>query len=181
MRAMIIKWMSPYRCVALAAAVVSLSAVSAAPAAATPRLGIAMARANPYGQQGARDPYSNSGKTFVRESAGNSYTITVTNNGDAATTEPVELVDKLPDGLVLFAPITIGKPGVGFEEAMVEEGPEWTCTTGGVSEGIIGASEVKCTTSKALAPGASYTPITLNVFVRSNAGAACDRSRDSDQ
>jgi len=153
------------RCLAVAAVAVGAIATFATPAlGAGPIWGIKMTHANPYGQQGVRDPYTNSGSTFARDSAGDDYEITVENKGEE-TKGQVKVVDKLPAGLVLFAFEVNGVPPAPVE-AMVERGPEWTCTTGGETEGpviIKDASEVECVTSKVLKTGESYTPITLNV------------------
>jgi hypothetical protein len=159
------------RCLLVAAVAVGAMGASAAPALAAAQWGITMTHANGYGTGGGSDPYARSGKTFARESAGNTYKITVTNMGLATTTGPVEVVDELPAGIVLFGSIVSAEPPQAEKEQVeVVHGPEFSapegqCTTGGASEGIIGASEVKCSTSKELAPGQSYMPITLEVYV----------------
>ena len=62
------------RCLAVAAVAVGAIATFATPAlGAGPIWGIKMTHANPYGQQGVRDPYTNSGSTFARDSAGDDY------------------------------------------------------------------------------------------------------------
>jgi uncharacterized repeat protein (TIGR01451 family) len=82
---------------------------------------------------------------FPQGSTGNTYTITVNNNGPTATIGTVSVVDTLPTGLTATA-IT---------------GTGWTCTI----------ATLRCTRSDALAAGASYPSITLTVDVASNAPA----------
>jgi uncharacterized repeat protein (TIGR01451 family) len=83
---------------------------------------------------------------FPQGSTGNTYSITVNNNGPTATVGTVSVVDALPTGLTATA-IT---------------GTGWTCTP----------ANLKCTRSDALAAGASYPEITLTVDVASNAPAS---------
>ena len=80
---------------------------------------------------------------FVRGSAGNTYTITVTNASPSAAIvagNTVSVVDTLPVGLTATA---------------LTGGAGWTCVLGTLT----------CTNNLALAPLASYTPITLTVTV----------------
>ena len=84
--------------------------------------------------------------SFTQGASNQTYTITVTNSGLAATTEQVTVTDTLPAGLVATA---IGGTG-------------WTCTT----------APLTCTRVDALAGGASYPAITLTVKVSSNAAAS---------
>jgi uncharacterized repeat protein (TIGR01451 family) len=81
---------------------------------------------------------------FTQSSTG-SYTITATNSGTAATTGLVTVTDTLPIGLT----------------ASSVSGTGWTCSVSGQT--------VTCTRSDALAAGASYPTITLNVSVAANA------------
>ncbi|MGE5170198.1 MAG: choice-of-anchor Q domain-containing protein [Rudaea sp.] len=71
------------------------------------------------------------------------YTIVVTNGGGAPTAGAVTVTDTLPAGLT----------------ATAISGTGWTCTL----------VPLGCTRSDALAPGASYPPITLTVDVAQNA------------
>lgn len=81
------------------------------------------------------------------------YSIGVANSGSAATSGPVTVTDSLPSGNV-FTPTSIAGTG-------------WTCTLGTVS----------CTRSDALAAGASYPAITLNVSVAASAsGTVTDQA-----
>jgi len=68
-----------------------------------------------------------------------SYTITVSNIGPVASFGTVTVMDQLPNGLI---PTTM-------------QGPGWSCNL----------FTLTCTRSDALAPGASYPPITLTVAV----------------
>ena len=83
--------------------------------------------------------------SFTQGQSGAGYTLTVSNTGGVATSGTVTVIDNLPTGL---SPATISGPG-------------WSC-------GISG-NTATCTRSDALAPGASYPPITLTVNVASNA------------
>ena len=77
----------------------------------------------------------------VRSVSSNTYTfeLTVTNNGSIATTGPVSVADER---------------GGAFTGVYSMSGSGWTCTSGTLSP---------CTRSDALAPGASYPPITAIV------------------
>lgn len=79
---------------------------------------------------------------FVLGQSG-TYTITVSNTGNGPTTANVSVVDSLPSGLT----------------ASSISGAGWTCSLTGIS----------CNRADALARGASYPPITLNVSVAPNA------------
>lgn len=85
---------------------------------------------------------------FFQGQIGATYTLTATNSGSAATSGTVTVSDTLPDGVVL-----VGAAGNG-----------WNCTVSG--------QVVTCTRSDALAAGASYPPITLNVDVGSKAATS---------
>jgi uncharacterized repeat protein (TIGR01451 family) len=81
--------------------------------------------------------------SFSQGNTGKTYTITVTNSGEAPTTALVSAKDVLPAGL----------------NATAMSGAGWTCTV----------ATQTCTRSDALAAGASYPPITLTVNVASGA------------
>ncbi|MBL0028213.1 MAG: DUF11 domain-containing protein [Rhodanobacteraceae bacterium] len=83
------------------------------------------------------------GGSFVRDQAGGSYTLTVSNVGPVASGGLVTVVDSLPVGLT----------------ATVISGSGWACTLGTLT----------CTRSDALAAGASYPAITILVSVAANA------------
>lgn len=83
--------------------------------------------------------------TFSQGAPG-AYTITVSNVGAQATNAPVTVKDTLPQGLA----------------ATAMSGTGWTCV----------AATTTCVRSDALAPGASYPPITLTVRVYGNAPLA---------
>ena len=82
---------------------------------------------------------------FVQGQTGAQFTVTVTNSGGPPTSGAVTLADTVPTGLTPTA----------------ASGTGWTC-------GITGAM-VNCTRSDALAPGASYGPVTITVNVAPNA------------
>jgi CSLREA domain-containing protein len=82
---------------------------------------------------------------FRQGQSGAQYTITVTNSGSAPTTGQVTVTDTPPAGLTATA---IG-------------GTNWSCTQ----------PAGPCTTNGALAPSASYSPITLTVTVAANASS----------
>jgi uncharacterized repeat protein (TIGR01451 family) len=144
-------------------------------AAAAPRLKVTLERANPYGLQEAHDPFARSGKTFARESSGNTYTITVTNTGDAPTSGKVEVVDELPKGLVLDGNgLHTNNNRESGALSKIVTGPEFFlpnggCTGGGESEGTVGVSVATCSTEQPLAAGESYQPIALHVLVSPSA------------
>jgi hypothetical protein len=95
------------RILALAAILLSLMGATASSALAAPSWGIEMTHANAYGLQAAScpggheslpgepdcgvDPYTGSGTTFARESAFNTYTITVKNTAAASLAPGVAL------------------------------------------------------------------------------------------
>jgi uncharacterized repeat protein (TIGR01451 family) len=84
---------------------------------------------------------------FVRGQTGATYTIVVSNTGDAATDgSMVTVTDTLPVGLT---PTTMA-------------GANWTCNS----------ATLTCTRSTPLAAGSSYDPITLTVDVDANAPAS---------
>ncbi len=74
-----------------------------------------------------------------------SYTLVVSNVGPGPTVGTVTVIDTLPSGLT----------------AQGIAGTNWTCTL----------STLTCTRSDVLAPGASYPPITVSVWVNANAPA----------
>ncbi|HEY6351141.1 MAG TPA: kelch repeat-containing protein, partial [Candidatus Angelobacter sp.] len=82
---------------------------------------------------------------FPRNSTGNNYTITVSNANAGPTVGTVTVTDTLPNVNNTLVPT--GLTGTG-----------WTCNLGTLT----------CTRSDALAPGASYPPITLTVTVPQN-------------
>ncbi len=82
---------------------------------------------------------------FIQGQTGAQFTVTVTNSGGSPTSGAVTLVDTIPAGLTLTAATGTG----------------WTC-------GLTGAT-ANCTRSDALAPGASYAPVTITVDVAPNA------------
>jgi len=84
--------------------------------------------------------------SFHQSDTADTYTITVSNSGGAATTGTVTVVDQLPGSLT-----ATGMSGLG-----------WNCTL----------NTRTCTRTDALGAGASYTPITLTVSVASNAPAS---------
>ncbi len=145
-------------------ALLALGATTASAAsAASPAWHITMTHVNAYGAQGGRDPYAQSAKTFARDSAGNAYTITITNAGTAPMSAPAEFVDQLPPGIVLSG----SKLEIKGETSQIETGVEFenACRTEGVSGRVIGASTVRCSTAKTLAPGESFEPIVVNAYV----------------
>ena len=85
---------------------------------------------------------------FTQGQIGAQFTITVTNSGTPSTIGVVTLTDTVPAGLTPTA----------------ASGAGWTCTVAGAT--------VTCTRSDALAPGASYPPVTITVNVATNAPAS---------
>ena len=83
---------------------------------------------------------------FTQGDIGDSYTITVTNIGAAATVGPVSVVDTLPAGLTATAII----------------GGGWSTNL----------TNVTCTRSDALPAGAGFPPITVTVSVSASAAAS---------
>ncbi len=86
---------------------------------------------------------------FTQGEVGDTYTITVSNSGTAPTSGTVTVTDTLP-------------VGAGLSATAINGGPNWNCTL----------ATLTCTRSDALAIGASYQPITLNVNVAANATPA---------
>jgi len=84
--------------------------------------------------------------SFTQADTGDTYTITVTNAGNAASSGTVTVVDTLPTGLIATA---IGGAG-------------W----------ITNLEALTCSRSDALAPGSAYPPITITVSVATNAPAS---------
>lgn len=84
---------------------------------------------------------------FVQGQLGATYAITVKNVGNAPTAGQVTATDALPSGLTAN-----GMSGAG-----------WSCTA---------KPTARCTRSDALAPGASYPPITLTVSVGKKAAGS---------
>ncbi|MGA2242871.1 MAG: DNA/RNA non-specific endonuclease [Verrucomicrobiota bacterium] len=82
---------------------------------------------------------------FTQGDTGDAYTITVTNNGNAATVGTVSVVDALPAGFT----------------ATAISGAGWTTDLGTLT----------CTRSESLAAGAGYPPITVIVDVATNAAS----------
>jgi len=87
---------------------------------------------------------------FSQRQLGATYTITVTNNGNAPTVGTVTVTDNVPAGLV----------GTGFS------GTGWNCNVGLKT----------CDRSDPLNPGSSYPPLTLTVNVLPNAAASVTNS-----
>ena len=85
---------------------------------------------------------------FTQEQIGAQFTITVTNSGTPSTIGVVTLTDNVPPGLTPTA----------------ASGAGWTCNLAGAT--------VTCTRSDALAPGASYPPVTITVNVAASAAAS---------
>src|SRR5712691_2315366 len=83
---------------------------------------------------------------FTQGDTGDTYSLTVTNSGGAATSGTVTVSDTIPAGLT----------------ATAMSGTGWSCTQ----------PAGPCTRSDALAAGASYPAITLTVNVASNAPAS---------
>jgi uncharacterized repeat protein (TIGR01451 family) len=88
--------------------------------------------------------------SFTQGQTGATYTLTVTNNGGAATSGMVTVSDALPTGLT----------------ATAMSGANWTCTQ----------PAGPCTRTDALAAGASYQAITLTVNVAANAASSVTNS-----
>ena len=88
--------------------------------------------------------------TFTQGDTSRTYTLTVTNSGNATTSGTVSVIDTVPSGLV-----ATGISGTG-----------WTATGG-----TFGVNR-----SDALAAGASYPPITVTVDVATNAAASVTNS-----
>ncbi len=84
--------------------------------------------------------------SFTQGDIGDTYNITVTNNGTAPTVGTVSVVGALPAGLV----------------ATAISGPGWATDPGTLT----------CIRSESLAPGAGYPPITVIVNVSTNAAAS---------
>ncbi|MDA0165957.1 polysaccharide deacetylase family protein [Solirubrobacter ginsenosidimutans] len=124
--------------------------VPASPAFAAPDLTVSATHAAP---------------TFLRTTAPNTTVyagtlmLTVTNGGaDPTDGTPVTVTERLPTGLGSL----INNPGFGAGPTTAS-GTGWTCT---------GTTTSTCTRSDALAAGASYPPITVNVTVANNAAAS---------
>jgi uncharacterized repeat protein (TIGR01451 family) len=88
--------------------------------------------------------------TFIQGDTGDTYTIIVTNVGNAASSGTVTVTDALPAGLT----------------ATAISGTGWTATL----------STLTCTRSDAMAASASYPPITLTVNVSASAPASVTNS-----
>jgi endonuclease G len=84
--------------------------------------------------------------SFTQGDSGDTYTVTVTNNGTTATIGPVSVIDALPAGLT----------------ATEISGAGWATDLGALT----------CTRSESLAPGAGYPPITVIVNVSTNAASS---------
>ncbi len=133
------------------------------------KLSVTMKHANQYGLAEGTDFYSGSGASFARASGGNTYTITITNEGGTPTSGPVKVVDELPAGLTLLGEVSSGEG----REHVVEEigGPFWRKVGSGLPPCTITKSGqlVECTVSQALEPHKSYEPLTLQVAVERDA------------
>src|SRR2546423_270532 len=87
---------------------------------------------------------------FTQGDTGDTYSLTVKNNGDGPTTATVSVVDTPPSGMTVT-----GMAGTG-----------WTCDV----------STRTCTRSDALTAGSSYPAITVTVDVSSTAGGSLTNS-----
>jgi hypothetical protein len=85
---------------------------------------------------------------FTQGQTGAQFTVTATNSGTPSTLGLVTLTDAVPTGLT-----PTGATGAG-----------WACNIAGTT--------ITCTRSDALAPGASYTPVTIIVNVAASAPAS---------
>jgi uncharacterized repeat protein (TIGR01451 family) len=90
---------------------------------------------------------------FTQGQTGVTYTITATNSGSVTTTGMVTASDVLPLGLT----------------ATAMSGTGWDCSANSFPVSGNGTAMASCTRSDALAPGASYPPITLVANVAANA------------
>jgi uncharacterized repeat protein (TIGR01451 family) len=108
------------------------------------------------GNNSASDPTTVNGVADVRIAKSHSssftvgvngtYTLTASNSGTLATSGTITVVDNLPSGLTIAAPLPTGTG--------------WTCTA------TVGGNTVTCTSSTAIAAGAtSPNPITVTVAV----------------
>jgi hypothetical protein len=170
--------------------------VLAAGALAAPRWGVEVSHRNAYGAQeegfGAVggtcaperleaklcgvDPYTGSATSFDRESGFNTYAIVVKNVGETAVKKElpegqrVTLEDELPEGLAVAGPPAALAFGAGWKECHVTNEKN-----GGFLKNANGEPRprlVKCVRSSSateLAPGASYPPVTLHVYVEGEA------------
>jgi len=130
------------------------------PASATGKIVITAITAGAFDPLTETETGPEKAETFARESAFNTYTITVKNTGTESS-GAVTVEDTLPEGMLLGGTLS-GPP------AFISVGRAWTAPAGSceVSHGEEeGARVVKCSTTKALAPGESYDPIRLHVDV----------------
>jgi peptidoglycan/xylan/chitin deacetylase (PgdA/CDA1 family) len=123
----------------------ALAVLSATPAVAAPELTISATHAR---------------ETFLRSTPPNTtphsgtLTLTVRNAGADGTAGTVTVANPLPAGLTAL----INNPALGAGPVPAS-GPGWTC------------AGTTCTRADALAPGASYPPITITVNVANSAAA----------
>jgi uncharacterized protein (TIGR03437 family) len=115
-----------------------------------PRFPMASAPVSAFLVQGCGTPdltlsVAHSG-TFSADSTDSTFTLTVRNSGDRATTTAVNVVDTLPAGLT----------------ATAISGSGWTCTL----------STLTCSRPDSVAAATAYPPITLSVRVAANAPAS---------
>jgi hypothetical protein len=179
------------RCLLLAAVVIGAMAASTATAFGAPELAITMTRFNPFGAQASECHSGNpepeaqppcginplteakgeegeggEGKTFARESGGDTYTLKITNDGSGSTNGPVTVRDELPPGMVL-----VGR-APGESPNPISAGVEWECKVETKLESgrQVAGGAAKCTTNKPLGGSkSSYEPITLRLHVNQDA------------
>jgi uncharacterized repeat protein (TIGR01451 family) len=138
----------------LAAMTAGAAGLYASPAAAAgpPVFHITMTHLNAFGAQGGIDPATEAagekGETFARESGGNTYAITLTNEGEP-TTGTVEVADQLPEGMALTAK---------SETEAFSTPAGWTCKSVHGTARVPGSGlECSDSTPGALAKGASVS------------------------
>lgn len=100
--------------------------------------------------------------SFVRGAQG-TYTLVVTNAGDAATSETITVIDTLPAGL------SVNDGGAGSVAASGYDGASWSCTSNAGSP-----QEITCmrTTPLSSLAGNNTSTFTLAVDVATDAGAS---------
>ena len=156
------------RCLLVAAVATCSVGLFATPALAAVEWHVTTTHANAYGRMGARDPYALNERTFARESVGNTYTITVQNEGteDSHPTEagqptPTVVKDKLPAGMALAGVPNKNSP-------LLVPANSWECTIEDQ------ATAFTCTLSTVLKPGESAPLIAAEVAVSAEAAPPAD-------
>jgi hypothetical protein len=141
----------------------------AAAEASAPSWSLALSAENEYGAEGTVDPFSGEGASFERESAGNIYSIEVANSGGEAVPAQARVVvrDLLPHGVVPAWGAGAPAGGQGWRECRIEplaqEGGRYLVLCERQPE----AAE--------LAPGRSYPPILIHLYVEAGvAGVLSD-------